>query len=199
MPWYFHFRAPPNIVFDQKLNSLQCRYIIPTTNQQCKRRVVIGLPCCPTHLVAKYNIQIRPSLKQGVKKGVFAFNPLKGERAIVFRKGETICYMVGELIDNRDLHNRYGAQNIGPYSADLNYGLTEDGALYRGVGNLVNYKPERQSNTEIEIDDEINRIVFKAKRNIKNNEELTCDYGDEEEYFDRPDVQYSTNNRKNKL
>ena len=194
MPWYFHYRAPPNVVFDHQLNGLQCRYIIPRTQQRCKRRVVIGLPCCPAHLVAKYNIQIRPSLKQVEKMGVFAYNPTLGAKAIVFRKGDTICYMGGELVDVRVLAHRYGIKNIAPYVEEVNYNLGEDGALYRGIGNLVNHKPERLCNTEIDIDDEINRIVYKAKRNIKNNEELTCDYGDDEDNFE-----YSTNHSKYKF
>lgn len=192
MPQYFHFRAPNNVIFDEQIVSQRCTYILKN-HKRCKRRVVIGLPCCASHLPLKYKLQIRESKIPRANKGVFAYDPNKGNKDVVFRKNDDICPYYGEIINVHTLNQRYG-DATGPYAVELDDGEYEDAAIYRGIGSLINHKAERFANAILFLNDN-NRIIIVAKKNIRNNEELYLNYGSDYKLTEHG-VMSSTNRKK---
>ena len=193
MPKYFHFWSDDNeVIFNGKLESRRCEFTLANGNQ-CKRNCIIGLPYCHTHLTSKYKIQIRDSLIPGAGKGLFAYDKKSDDDAIIFRNEDKICPYFGEIINNNELNARYG-EYTAPYGMKLNNGLYEDGALERGVGTLINHRPNAQANTRFSLSNQTNRVWIKATKNIRNNQELYVSYG-RDYRFNEP-VHSTTNNRK---
>ena len=198
MPQYFHFRAPHNITFDGQLHSHQCTYILKN-DRRCKRRVVIGLPCCASHLPLEFQVQVRKSNIQEAGKGLFCYDPDKGSKDVVFRNNNYVCPYAGEIISKKTLEQRYGLRkhgqdNTAPYAIELAKHKFEDGALERGVGTLINHNPLK-ANVEFILDGKSNRVFLEAIKDIRNNEELYIDYGKEYK-ISEANVSSSTNNKK---
>jgi len=203
MPTYFHFwyqnprRPDDDIIFNGELESLRCDFV-KLDGQRCKRRCVIGLPCCHSHLPIKYHIEIKKSSIDVAGKGLFAKDKSHGDFGIVFKKGDKICPYYGELIDRETLDDRYGNDKLGltaPYAVAVHRNQFEDGALRRGVGSLINHKPRGQANCELSNPNKNNRISIRALKNIRNGDELFLSYGRSYQ-MNLPYVHYDTNNRK---
>ena len=94
------------------------------------------------------------------------------------------------------MNRRYGNNNTAPYGIEKRGSRFEDGALSRGIGTLVNHKPEGRDN--VALKDRHHTIWIKALKNIKNGQELYADYG-KDYVFDKRNVRYSTNNNKKKI
>jgi hypothetical protein len=207
MPTYFHFHfhnpAEPqdDINFNGQLVSQRCNFI-KTHGSQCKRRCVIGLPCCHSHLPIKYHIQVKPSHIPGANKGLFAYDKTKGANDIVFKgrrdthytsvPGQKICPYFGEVLTNAELDQRYGNLTA-PYGIQVAQDRYEDAALKRGVGSLINHKPSNQANCEFFKTN--NLIELRAKKNIRNGQELYVNYGNDYSLHD-DHVTSSTNHSK---
>ena len=137
MPTYFHFWYDnpnlPNdeVIFNHQLESQRCSYVM-TNNERCKRRCVIGLPCCHSHLPIKYHIEVKTSLIPHSGKGLFVKDKSKAANTVVFRLGDNICPYNGELIDQATFDERYGNPELNltaPYAVKVNKGKYEDAAL----------------------------------------------------------------------
>ena len=208
MPTYFHFwydnphRPNDEVIFNGQLESHRCSYIM-TNRQQCKRRCVIGLPCCHSHLPVKYHIEVKNSLIPHSGKGIFVIDKSRPAGAIIFREGDNICPYYGELINQATLDRRYGPRQpnnpenelTAPYAVGVNRGQYEDAALKRGVGSLINHKPRRLCNCRLGNPNAQNHISIKAITNIRNGEELYLDYGNAYRLH-TPYLHYDTNHRK---
>ena len=203
MPTYFHFwyqnphHPEDDHIFNGQLESRRCDFTKPN-GQRCKRQCIIGLPCCHSHLPVKYHIQVTTSLIPHAGKGLFVIDRMKDANAVIFRKGATICPYDGELIDRATLEHRYGPDELGltaPYAVAVNHRRYEDAALQRGVGALLNHKPEHQCNCRLGNPNRSNHTPIKAIKDIRNGEELYCDYGDAYQ-MNVPYVHYDTNHRK---
>jgi len=207
MPTYFHFcyhsadNPHDDINFNAKLESRRCSFI-KANGQRCKRKCVIGLPCCHSHLPIQYHVQVRPSRIPGAKKGLFADNRTKGENDIVFMgpkhrrysvlPGERICPYFGEVLTQPQLEERYGMFTA-PYAIKISKDRYEDGAIQRGVGSIINHKPRSQSNCEFFVSQ--NEIWIRAKKRIRNGEELYVSYGND--YVLHQDgIETTTDNKK---
>jgi SET domain-containing protein len=155
-------------------------------------------------------LKIGPSLIPNVGKGVFARDTKKSGQSIVFKPGETIVKYDGQIITNGRRLRRYGDDHTGPYLVELRMDHRyEDAALFRGVGSLINHKAKNRAYSDTDMRQPVNvkmrytrrnvaaagqprrmiadRVVIKASRNIRNNEELYTDYGtvyDFDEVFD---------------
>jgi hypothetical protein len=196
---YFHFlNEDKNTQFDAPLNSQQCIHIIPRTGQQCKRRVVIGSPCCFQHCDDKYNLQIKNSTIPNAGVGIFAFNKNKQQqRKPVFKEDTMIVPYHGELINKRQLNQRYGNKTA-PYAVQLSK-YYEDGAIQRGIGSLANTKNKTHNNAILTYRETKPRTAqLKATKNIYHGQEILVDYGDEYRLNERG-AKHSTNNYKNRL
>jgi hypothetical protein len=172
--------------------------------QQCKRRCVIGLLCCHSHLPSKYHdIEVRASLIPNSGKGIFVKDKTRPAGAIIFRAGDTICPYYGELINQATLDRRYGPRQpnnpedelTAPYAVEVNRGQYEDAALKRGVGSLINHNPRRLFNCRLGNPNSQNHISIKATKNIRNGDEMYVDYGNAYR-MNTPYLHYNTNHRK---
>ena len=203
MPTYFHFwydnpnRPNDEVIFNGQLQSHRCSFIM-RNRQQCKRQCIIGLPCCHSHLPLKYHIEIKNSLIPHSGKGLFVKDKTREADAIVFRQGDTICPYYGELTNQATLDRRYGRPRLrltAPYALKVNKGEYEDAALKRGVGSIVNHKPERLCNCRLGNPNAQNHVSIKATKNIQNGEELYLNYGGNYR-INQPYIHYATNHRK---
>jgi hypothetical protein len=191
MPQFFHFwyhdahHPDQDVVFNGQLQSLQCEFI-KKDGERCRRRCVIGLPCCHSHLPIKYHVQVRNSLLVDGGKGLFAYDRTKEPNEIVFKgarttrhskvSGDRICPYYGEMLNTEQMDARY-KHHTAPYGIEVKSGRFEDGALERGVGSLINHKPRGQANCEFTVSGNPGRVFLRAVKNIRNGEELYVSYG----------------------
>ena len=173
MPKYFHFHSPTN-TFNAPLKSHQCGFI-KANQERCKRRVVIGLPMCPVHVVATYKLAIDDSELEHAGKGLFAFDKTKTVDEVIFTPNQVICPYGGEEVDNDEMQRRYGDYTA-PYGLQLGESDEyEDAALQRGIGSLINHYPRKQ-NCKLDLSDD-NKGQIVATEFIQNGQELYTSYG----------------------
>lgn len=184
MPPVFRFKIGPNVHWESQLESIQCEDKV-ASGARCKRKCVIGSPYCYTHLRAKHSLRIKASTIPNAGKGLFADAPGEDENAIVFARGEKIIGYFGEKINLQELNDRYGKYTA-PYGFQVvKDRLYEDAALKRGVGSLANSKPTlKENNATIIIDQRRKVVSLRATKNIRNGQEIFCDYGDEYQFDD---------------
>lgn len=190
MPYRFKFFRPGETVpsFECALEPHQCMGT-SKNGMQCRRRSVIGLPFCWTHLLSEKNLRIKASNIPDAGSGLFALkrNATFGE--ILFRTGDTIIKYEGEVIDQPELERRYGVYTA-PYGVALHRHMFEDGACVRGVGNLANHATGALANARLVLDPRRNRVSLKAMKNIRNDQEILVNYG--REYGFTEGTRYST-------
>ena len=210
MPLYFHFyysnphNPEEDKIFNGRLESKQCEFI-KANHQRCRRRCVIGLPCCSSHMPIKYKVKIGNSGIANGGKGLFAVVKTIGDNDIVFRGqrpsrlgralvGETICPYYGEVLDNDEMERRY-ADKTAPYGIEINDNRYEDASLVRGVGSIINHKPKAQSNCEFYVSTRDNLVYLRAIKNIRNGHELFVNYG-KDYHLNEEGVHTATNHSK---
>lgn len=213
MPQFFHFEfkdaqhPEDDLRFDGQLHSHQCTFI-KTDGARCRRRCVIGLPCCFSHIGPKYKLKIAPSTIPGAGKGLFAYDRTKGPDDIVFKgprpsryainkTGDKICPYHGEAITPEQAQERYG-DHTAPYAVLVNQRKIEDAALERGAGSLINAKPRVSANCEFVHSRDGQSMSIFARKNIRNNQELFLNYGAAYELHEHG-VRISTNTSKYRL
>ena len=170
--------------FTCRLKAVRCKEISPITHKQCRRRTVIGTGYCWQHLLMFYHLRIEPStIKKGDKSigyGLFAAGP---PGPVVFRKGEVVVYYGGDKCSEKTMNDRYG-EFTAPYGLEVGKKGSEvgyDGACDRGVGNLVNHKPDLKANTRFSVTTVDGEKIpcLRASKSIRANQELFVDYGRE--------------------
>ena len=177
----FKFFINNQVAFECPINSARC--IAHNRNgTRCKRRVCIGTPYCFTHLTTYLHLKIKVSTIPHAGKGLFALDNTKGNNDVVFKKGDVICEYGGEFINAHTLNERYGDYTA-PYGMQVraNPALYQDCACKRDIGSLANSALlKRNNNAEFYISTQpIRQVKLRAIKNIKNNQEILIDYGDE--------------------
>ena len=161
-------------------NCFVTAYVCKAVNKngtRCKRTTTIGSPYCYTHLLYKKHIKIKPSTIPNAGKGVFAVDPKRAPGTIIFRNGDVIIPYASELITTEDRANRYGPYTA-PYAVQLSNQYARDGACDRGIGSLINHRPQPgQQNVEFAVNNRTREVNIKAIKNIRNGEELFASYG----------------------
>ena len=173
----FTFKHDGDTMFDCYVNAYICQ-AINKNGARCKRTTTIGTPYCHTHLLHIKHLKVKESTIPNAGKGVFAIDLKKGNNEIVFKKNETIAPYMGELLTNEDLQNRYDDYTA-PYGIYVSKNQNRDAACDRGLGSLINHKPSAQSNVKFSVNPQNKTVSIKAKRNIRNGEELFANYGNE--------------------
>ena len=181
----------PSLKYETNLESEQCRHIKPN-GEHCNRIVTIGVPLCSQHLMMTKHLKIQKSTIPKAGKGVFAFDPSKGPNTIIFRgsenTGQLICMFDGEIITKAQLNRRY-RKFTAPYAVEISDNRYEDAAKRRGVGSLINHSDDpAKINCRLGI--RHHKIAIFATKNIKNNKELFCNYGEEYSFYES--THYST-------
>lgn len=181
--------------FQCELISQNCE-ALTKKGEACKRKVVIGLPFCWSHLLSEKHLRIKNSLIPYAGKGLFVEDKTKPEGEIVFRKGDKIIDYVGEIVTMQELDNRYGKDNTAPYGIEIskNANRYEDAACRRGAGSLINQgtsSGDTRYNCELVTGGKKkDKIIVKAIFNIRNGRELYTNYG--REYGFDEDTRYLT-------
>jgi hypothetical protein len=160
-------------VFYSRLQSGRCRADNKNGNR-CRKRCVIGVEFCSSHLPIYMNLQIRPS-EYG--SGLFAYDPDANDNDIIFRKGDKVCNYEGQILTAQGLIDRYG-QRTAPYGIRVNNNSFIDSAVLRGIGSMINHR-NANPNVEFKLNARQQNIFLKATRNIRQNQQLFVDYGDE--------------------
>lgn len=180
MPYRFTFRSDDGVVtFSCPLTCRRCT-ATRVNGGQCSRNTCIGVRLCWQHLLSSRFLRIRDSNLQG--KGLFAQDARRPANAVIFHQGQTIVNYDGQVISNAQLDTRYG-----DYTAP--YGLSsgnrnEDGACHRGIGTLANGAPAPADVNAIYLPGPGGRLRLVATRDIRNNTEILCDYGDDYDFDD---------------
>ena len=181
MVYKFFFYINDNLYFQANVRCSQCEGTAKNKNR-CRRRVCIGTPYCFQHLASIKKLKIKESTIRNSGKGLFAWDPKNN--GIVFKRpkstrlnntpGQKIVEYSGELIDINELNRRY-QQYTAPYSVEINNDMYEDGSIIRGTGSLANHANARNSNARLEVSR--NRIILRATKNIRHNQEILVNYG----------------------
>jgi hypothetical protein len=178
MPKRFIFQEPDNELprFECDLESKQCTGHA-RTGLRCRRKTVIGLPYCWSHLQSERKIRILPSLIPNAGKGIFAQDKTKAANEVVFRKNDIILEYTGELINKFTLNRRYGKYTA-PYGVQISHDRFEDGACERGAGTLGNHSAS-QANAKLVTSKvgNLHRVFIQASKDIQNGKEILMHYG----------------------
>ena len=191
----FNFKIGDDVVYHGNLVSSQCT-AHSKAGSRCKRRCVIGIPFCYTHLLYNNHLRIKKSTIPEAGLGLFAMDPLDSSNHVIFKAGETITKYYGETINLAELNNRYHHKTA-PYAIEIiRHKLYEDGALSRGVGATANRKTG-SANATLSINTRGKYASLKATKNIYNNQEIFLSYGTAFK-MNENNVSHSTNNIRNK-
>ncbi len=150
--------------------------------KRCSRHCVIGTPYCWSHLLSLHHLRILKSGVPNAGKGLFVLNTNEDEGKVVFKKGELVCPYGGQLINKRTLESRYGDKTA-PYAIQLTHEWYRDASCERGVGSLINHD-SKKANVKFSVNQQSKTVSIKAKRNLKNGEELFVSYGREYKMHD---------------
>jgi len=188
-------RLYPEIEAYQATLNLECKecvFINPRTRTRCKRRVCIGLDLCFQHLETVKHLKIKKSTIRNAGKGLFAYVKNQNNHYIVFREGDVICNYKGDVININELERRYH-DKTGPYAFQWGYNKDNyyiDAANERYYSALINHSED----PNVKFEDDLSQrglIEVIALKDIKNNEELLSNYGNEYN-FNEDGVTYST-------
>jgi len=156
------------------LQSERCRSQTKT-GSHCSRKCVIGTPYCWSHLLSNHHLRLLPSTLPDAGKGVFVLNKQRPLGEIIIRNGDVVCPYGGELIDETTLNHRYGDKTA-PYAIQLSHHRYRDAACARGIGSMINHD-SRRANVTFAVNQRTKTVSIKAKRHLRNGEELFASYG----------------------
>jgi hypothetical protein len=183
MVYTFQFFIDNHLHFQKNLRGFRC-IGRRRDGHQCGRTSVIGCPYCFQHLRSERHLRVRPSTIPNAGKGLFAEDPLRADREIIFRVGDYIIDYTGESINENQLEERYG-EYTGPYAIEVRGrsnqrgGLFIDAAAERGVGSLINHRARSSANSVFVVDYRANRARLRAVRPIRNGDEIFVSYGNQ--------------------
>lgn len=198
MPYKFIFRVDDQTVFQAQLHNEQCA-AHTKTGERCKRRVIIGLDLCYSHLLSVKHLRIKPSTIPEAGRGLFALNPKVAKDAIIFKTGDVIADYIGETLSNIQLRQRYHGHTA-PYTIQLAVGknppatsVYEDCALVRGYAALCNQAlRKREQNARLRVNTRLkpHRAQLVAMKNIRNDCEVLTHYGEMYEFDEDAETKY---------
>lgn len=171
----FTYTVDNDVQFTCELASRQCSSHVKS-GARCKRRCVIGLPCCWSHLSSDHKLKIKKSLIPNTNmSGLFAWEP-KAQGQPVFRKGDTIITYTGETLTKDQLDGRYD-EFTSPYGVQISANRYIDAACHRGVAALINSGKSPSTNCAFSLYAREQIMNIKATKNIAHGSELLISYG----------------------
>lgn len=145
------------------------------TNTTCKSDL------CWIHLKSQDHLRVKKSGIHGY--GLFAAKPKKKSPDVVFKKQAKVTRYKGEVIDPEEKERR-AAQDKDYYMAELGHGWVVDGMKTNsGSGRFANdcKGTKKKCNTKFtrkkNKDPHKEEVNLKAKKNIKDGEEVLVSYG----------------------
>ena len=176
MPLNFSFirNEDDETLFKGKLECQRCSYT--RDGQQCRRNTCKYLPMCWQHAGITYGVRVARSTIVGAGYGLFALRD--------FKAGEWIAPLLGEIIDEDELDERYGDATA-PYVVSYG-GERYDGALQRYIGHYSNSVFGKRglpllskTNAVIGAHHQQPWLKVQMMKRIKAGKEILTDYGDE--------------------
>lgn len=151
--------------------------------QICGRPVTFGAPFCKFHLEEEFGVGIRPEPRLG-----------QGQNGLVsmrkFHAGDFIIPYGGELINNRELRERYG-DHTAPYALQLSGKYCQDAAIVRSAGAFSNHFQGLAASPNARFEKLDGAMWLRAILPIAKGDAILTDYGPE--YILRePDSRYRT-------
>lgn len=98
MPKVFRFKIDNQTVFETPLQSIRCIATTKNNHTQCKHKCVIGEDLCYVHLLYTKHLRIKKSTIPAAELGLFAMDKSKDDNEIIFKKGQTLCQYLGEVV-----------------------------------------------------------------------------------------------------
>lgn len=193
MPKRFTFKGPERPTFTCVLKTKFCSEITKK-GEHCRRKCVTPFEYCPIHL-EKYKLKIKDSTIPNAGKGLFAYMRNVPQTHIVFKRNDIIIPYIGNIVNNKEIDEIYGPNTTAPYAfchgRRWNSRCT-DGACRRGVGAFLNHGDRSNKiNAAVRYDTRKKEFIVYATKEIKNNQEIFINYGDDYE-FHVPNVTFST-------
>lgn len=178
----FNVKTPTNRpLFECSLKTEQCASRRTKSGERCRLRVTIGEPYCHHHLKKEKKLTIRDS-RHG--KGLFCWDP--DEEGSVFRRGDIIARISGEIIDMEEFEKRYNRDGMpeitAPYAVENDHAREPhviDGGCQRHFTQLANMADDGELNNAqfLRHPTNRNRINLVATRSIYHNQEILASYG----------------------
>lgn len=210
-----HEGAP---VFAGNLVQRQCR-ATDSSGVRCSRVVSLVHPYCAEHLKREMHLRVGASTIPGGGLGLFAETKYPAKLAeqqlrlsefrpwaakiketglpLLFRDGDTVAPLGGEVIDLAELHRRYRSHDVTfAYTSEMTRGIYEDAFLFREAGSYANTRLGPHGELAIEHnnailigirDRGIKRAHIVANKPIFHGEEVMVYYGPEYS-FNEPSV-----------
>lgn len=204
--WFYLDGAP---VFAGNLVAGQCSATDPS-GERCTRTVSLVHPFCPEHLQREMHLRVGASLIPGAGLGLFAETRFPTELAeqqlrlrefrpwaarikrtgapLLFRDGDVVAPLGGEVVDSLELRRRYHIDDIAySYTSEMSKGVFEDAFLLREAGSYANtgLGPDgtsaiRHNNAVLQgiRDGRIKRAYIVATKPIYHGDEVLVYYGD---------------------
>ena len=149
------------------------------------------LDVCPHHI----NFKIKKSKYLG--DGVFVHETGSDKEKVIFKKNDIILEYKGEKLKSKEVESLY-KDNYAPYLMYIGRNKYLDSACKRSLASMVNMGTKKENNCFFHGIK--NSIYIKASKDIKNFEELLCDYGEYYENFDfkNTGIKHSTTRLKTK-
>jgi len=159
-------------IYEHDLVEGNCHY--------CGTQTTIPFEVCHTCALDYLHLQVRQSTIENAGLGVFAYNPHVDNDAIIFTKKAKILEYVGENITTQEVNTRY-RDLTAPYAVRVNRDTAIDSTLARGLASLINTGglTLEENNCELSYATRTRKMNIKATKNIRNNQELFCYYGDD--------------------
>jgi hypothetical protein len=105
--YYFEFKVNNKKKFSCRVETVQCT-ASRSDGHACKRKVCIGSPYCYVHLLHQKHLRVKKSTLQNGGNGLFAMNPKEASDAVIFKKGDTTIEYGGELLNDKEVVERFG-------------------------------------------------------------------------------------------
>ena len=182
MGYKFQFYVNDNKIFEGDVLCQRCIGVNKKGNR-CSKTACIGTPYCWIHLLYIKKLKIKNSTIANAGKGLFVVDKNADDNKIIFKKGDNIITYGGELLNRREIDERYDDYTA-PYGVQINNNNFRDASLQRGTGSLANNNRGR-NNAKLSINSRTKTASIKATTNIRNGNEIFVSYG-RQYRFDEP-------------
>ena len=166
----FQYNSGNNKYYKCNITCARCTARKKNSTEQCKKNTCMYLPYCYVHSRILLNLVVKQSTIENAGLGLFTLKD--------FKKNENICNYEGEIIDDKELVNRYGKNNLAPYTIKLANNKYIDCACKRSQGAYINsFRGGSGNNARFIINNKYDRVRLQATRNIKSGQEIFVSYG----------------------
>lgn len=147
----------------------------------CSMRVVQAMLCCFQHTSAVFKLRVDKSALGGFN-GLFVCDKSAAPGAVVFKKGEEVCPYYGEVLTQAQLDARYPGNTTAPYTFHSGGAGTQskylDSACFQTLGGKANVASgKKRNNAWFTRTGSASAARIRAKRNLRNGEEVFVSYG----------------------